>query len=214
MGILKKGSYGTTPVSSLTYSNVDLSKKDNTENLKFSKEEYLALMEEAKEIGYKEGLEKGYTDGYKQGVDKFEEEKGELYALLDADKEKMELDKENLKSFLEIESFNYINKFQSSIQNLIFDSINKVFFNTLEKEDVLKAYVEKLVIYLNESFEEYSITVNEKTLSTIVGVIDENKGSYKIDNILKDFDILVFANNEYKEYFLKDEFNKIKELFN
>lgn len=213
MGILKKGSYGETPISNLSYSNVDLSKKDNTENLKFSKEEYLALMEEAKELGYKEGLEKGYNDGYKQGVDKFEEDKENLYAVLDSDREKMELDKENLKTFLKLESFNYINKFQEDIQKLIFNTVNKVFFNTLNKEDVLEVYLKNLIAYFNESFEEYSVTVNEKTLSVVLNNIDKNKGSYKIDNLLNDYDVLVFANNEYIEYFLKDEFEKLKELF-
>lgn len=207
MGILKKGSYDTMPISNFDYSNVNLSKKENTESLKFSQEEYDAIMEEAKSLGYKDGLEKGYTEGYNQGAEKFEEEKQELYVLIESDKE-------NLKSFLESESFNYINKFQSDIQSLIVNSINKVFLNTLKNEDILNVYIENLVSYFNETFEEYMITVNEKTLPVVANIVDKNKGSYKIDNILDDYDVLVFANNEYKEYFLQDEFNKIKELFN
>lgn len=207
MGILKKGSYNEMPISSFTYSNVNLTNNDNTENIKFDKEEYLAVMEEAREQGYKEGLEKGYNDGYKQGTEKFEEEKQELYVLLESDKE-------NLQSFLETESFNYINKFQKNMQSLILDSINKIFLNAIGNDEILKVYIENLISYFNETFEEYSIVINEKTLPNILNIIDNNKGSYKIDNLLNDYDVLVFANNEYKEYFLQDEFNKIKELFN
>lgn len=207
MGILKKGSYNEVSISNFSYSNVNLSKKENTDNLKISQEEYDSILNEAKELGYKEGIEKGYNEGYTQGVEKFEEEKQGLYAQIESDKD-------NLKSFLESESAAYINNFKINIQNLVVDSINKIFLNALNNEDILNIYIKNLISLFNESFENYIVSVNEKTLHVITSTIDKNKGSYKIDNLLNDYDILVFTSDEYKEYFLYEEFNKIKELFN
>ena len=210
MAILKKGSYNGTPISNLTYSNIDLKTNEKAESLKFDKEEYLAILEEARKEGYNQGLSEGYNDGYndgyKKGALKLEEEKNELYTTL-------ERDKEALKVYLKEESVNYINSFQSEMEDLIKNSINKIFLNCVSNEDILNAYLRELICYLLKSFKEFSIKTNEYTNSKIVKTLESEKIEYSIDNTLKNYSVVVDTKSEYQEYFLEEEFVKIKKLF-
>ena len=42
--------------------------EENTESLRFNKEEYLELIEEAKKEGYENGFQTGLKEGYSEGV--------------------------------------------------------------------------------------------------------------------------------------------------
>lgn len=206
MGILKKGSYGGAPVSSFNYAPVNLISEDKTETIKFNREEYLAFIEEAKKEGYEEGLQKGYTDGYSQGASKFEEEKTELYASLESDKNAV-------KSFIENEAVKYVNSFQTDMQQLILNSINKLFFNCIQNDYMMQAYLDELITYLIKSFKDFSISANTLTISKISQVLDDNSIEYSVDESLKNYNIVVRNDTEHQEYFLAEEFKKIKELF-
>lgn len=206
MTILKKGSYNGAPICNLDYSTMDLSTEDKTDNIKFSKEEYLSLIEEAKKEGYNQGLQNGYDDGYTQGVSKFEEEKESLYKSLESDTL-------NVKNFLRNESILYVNKFQQDMQKLIANSINKIFFNCIDNDTVLVAYLNELLTYLINSIKEFSIQANTFTINKISGLLDTHNISYTFDDSLSNYNIVVVNENENIEYFLEDEFKKIQELF-
>ena len=206
MAILKKGSYTGNSVSNFDYSKIDLMADDNTDNIKFDKNEYIALLEDAKKEGYDAGLKNGYEDGYNQGMAKFEEIKAELNNSL-------ENDKSNLVSFLQLNSAEYINLFQSEIKSLILNSINKIFLNTLKEEETMKVYLSELTTMLLATVKEFSLTLNAFTLELIKTQLEEKNILYTIDESIDNYNLLVSA-GEHREYYLKDEFNKIAELFN
>lgn len=206
MGILKKGSYGGAPVSNFNYAPVNLISEDKTETIKFNREEYLALIEEAKKEGYEQGLQNGYTDGYSQGVSKFEEEKADLYASLESDKDAV-------KTFLENESVKYINSFQTDMQQLILNSINKLFLNCIENDYMMQIYLNELITYLINSLKDFSVSANTLTISKISQTLNDNSIEYTVDDSLENYNIVVSNDNEHQEYFLVEEFEKIKELF-
>lgn len=206
MGILKNGSYTRTSVSAIDFSNINLATEEHTESLKFDKEEYLALMEDAKKEGYEAGFKSGSEDGYNSGLKEFEEQKTSLYSLL-------ELDKENVIEFLNNESLNYINNFQKDIGELIVSSINKVFLNSISNEDIMKVYLTNLIKTLKLRESNFTITANNKTIELCADVIESNDIKYHINNVFDDYDLSVKTDRETIEYFLKDEFKKIQDLF-
>lgn len=206
MAILKHGTYDSKLISNVNLSAIDLTNEEKTDSIKFNKEEYLQILEDAKKEGYEEGLSKGYEDGYNQGVLKFEDDKDSLYAGLESDKN-------NLESFLNEQSLIYINKFKKDISDLLVSALDKLFFNAIEKEEVMDVYITNLINLLLSNYKEFSIKANDSTIKIIDKLFENKTFQCDIDNTLSDYDLLIITQTESLEYFLNDEFNKIKELF-
>lgn len=206
MGILKKGSYTEVSVSAIDFSNINLATEENAESLKFDREEYLSLMEDAKKEGYEAGFKSGLEDGYNSGLKEFEEQKESLYNSL-------KKDKENVIEFLNHESLNYINTFQKDIGELIVSSINKVFLNCINDEVIMKSYLTNLIKTLKLRQSDFTIIANSKTIELCSDIIEDNDIKYEINNVFENYDLSVKTDRETVEYFLKDEFKKIQNLF-
>lgn len=206
MSILKKGSYEEVSVSSFDFSTINLAVEDNTESLKFDKEEYLSLMEDAKTQGYEDGFKSGSEDGFKSGSEEFEKQKESLYNSLNQDKE-------NIIEFLNNESINYINAFQRDIGDLITSSINKIFLNCISSDDIMKVYLTNLIKMVRLKQSNFIVISNSKTLELCSDIITSNNITYEINNAFEDYDLSIKTDRETTEYFLKDEFEKIQDLF-
>lgn len=206
MAILKYGTYEGKSISNINLSTIDLTKEDKTDSIKFNKEEYIQLLEDAKKEGYEEGLSKGYEEGYNQGVLKFEEDKESLYAGL-------EKDKNNLTDFLNEQSLIYLNNFKKDISELLVNSLERLFLNALNSNEVMDVYILNLINLLTSNYKEFSIKANDRTIKTLDRLFENKSFECEIDNTLSDYDFLIITKTESLEYFLKDEFNKIKELF-
>ena len=206
MGILKKGSYDMSYISDLGLSTLNIDKDTDVENVKFDKKDYLAIKEEGREQGYNEGFEKGYEEGYNKGLVKFEEEKEGLYAALESDKSLA-------KDFIESEGISYINSFQKDMQSLIAETINKIFFNCIDDELIMERYLLELLVFLKENVKSFSISINSITESKIFNYIEENSIETIVDNSLENYSVVVDTGKEKQEYFLIEEFDKIKKLF-
>ena len=206
MAILKHGSYDSKSISNVNLAAIDLINEEKADSIKFNKEEYLQILEDAKKEGYDEGLSKGYEEGYNQGVLKFEEDKESLYAGLESDKN-------NLENFLNEQSLMYINKFKKDISDLLVSALDKLFLKALKKEDIMDAYISNLINLLLSNYKDFSIKANNITIEVIDKLFENKTFEYEVDNTLSDYDFVIVTKTESIEYFLKDEFNKIKELF-
>lgn len=210
MAILKNGTYAGTSISNINLSAIDLTKEEKVESVKFNKDEYMQLLEEAKKTGYEEGLssgyEEGFNQGYNQGVSKFEEEKESLYASLESDKH-------NLSDFLNEQSLLYINKFKQDITSLLVNSLDRLFLNAITKSEIMDVYISNLINLLISNYKHFSIIANDSTISTVNRLFANSNFECSTDNTLKDYDFIIITKTESVEYFLEDEFNKIKELF-
>ena len=210
MAILKHGTYEGKSISNINLSTIDLTKEEKIESVKFNKDEYIELLEEAKKVGYEEGLSNGYQEGYNQGynegMSKFEEDKEALYAGL-------ERDKNNLSDFLNEQSLLYINKFKTDISSLLVNSLDRLFLNTLDKSEVMDVYIANLINLVTSHYKTFSIIANDNTINTLNRLFENRSFECNTDNTLHDYDFIITTNSESLEYFLEDEFNKIKELF-
>ena len=164
MAILKHGTYEGKSISNINLSTIDLTKEEKIESVKFNKDEYIELLEEAKKVGYEEGLSNGYQEGYNQGynegMSKFEEDKEALYAGL-------ERDKNNLSDFLNEQSLLYINKFKTDISSLLVNSLDRLFLNTLDKSEVMDVYISNLINLVTSHYKTFSIIANDNTINTL-----------------------------------------------
>lgn len=210
MAILKHGTYEGKSISNINLSAIDLTQEEKIESVKFNKDEYVELLEEAKKEGYEEGLSNGYQDGYNkgynQGLLKFEEDKESLYAGLESDKN-------NLSDFLNEQSLLYINKFKTDISALLLNSLDRLFLNALDKSEVMDVYVSNLINLLIANYKNFSITANDNTINILDRLFENRSFECSTDNTLNDYDFIILTKTESVEYFLEDEFNKIKELF-
>lgn len=206
MAILKHGTYDSKLISNVNLAAIDLINEEKADSIKFNKEEYLQILEDAKKEGYDDGLSKGYEEGYNQGVLKFEEDKESLYAGLESDKN-------NLENFLNEQSLMYINKFKKDISDLLVSALDKLFLKALKKEDIMDAYISNLINLLLSNYKDFSIKANNITIEVIDKLFENKTFEYEVDNTLSDYDFVIVTKTESIEYFLKDEFNKIKELF-
>lgn len=206
MAILKKGYYEGDCISKIDIKTLNLALEENTDTINFDKEEYLEILENAKKEGYEEGLSKGYNKGYNQGLDAFEQDKENLYAMLDEDKH-------NLATFLNQQSLSYINNFKNNLNNLLVDCLDKLFLKALNNEDVMSVYISNLLMFLSSNYKEFTIKANEFTIEFIEKNITIDMPSYEVDCALDNYDFTIITQNEHLEYFLNDEFEKIKELF-
>lgn len=208
MGVMKKGVYDESNVHGLSFHVVEIDSDSKTENLDgFDKESYISAVEEAKDVGYKEGYIEGYNSGYAEGKSIFEEERKDLY-------NKIELDKQNFKSLLERESIEYISNFNKSISSLLSKSMNKLFLNAVSNDFIMINYFKNLVEELLDKYESFTIYINSKTVDLFTDVITQNEINVCIDNKLQDLDIVVKSSIETLEFFINDEFGKIMDLFN
>lgn len=210
MAILKHGTYEGNSISNINLSTIDLTKEEKIESVKFNKDEYIQLLEEAKKTGYEEGVsngyQDGYTQGYNQGMSKFEEDKHSLYAGLESDKN-------NLSDFLNEQSLLYINKFKKDISSLLVNSLDRLFLNAIEKSEIMDVYISNLINLLLSHYKNFSIIANDSTIEHLNRLFDNMNFECSTDNTLNDYDFIIITKTESVEYFLADEFNKIKELF-
>ena len=189
MAIIKKGSYGVSSISGFDYLNLNLATEENTETLKFDKDEYLELIEEAKKEGYENGFQAGLKDGYSEGVSKFEQEKESLYLAL-------ENDKNALASYLNEESINYVNTFKNDIFKVISDSINKLFLGCVNNEILMTSYLEVLIKHLIDSEKTFSLSCNSFTNDKIEKIITGAYIDVQLDETLANYDVSVFTAKE------------------
>lgn len=206
MAILKKGSYEVTKVSSFNLSSINLATEEKVEGMKFDRQEYLALVEEAKKEGYDEGKKEGFSEGYNEGMAKFENEKDTLY-------ESLENDKSAASDFLLAKGLEYIDFVKIDVLSLISSSINKLFLDSVSNESIMNAYLSNLLTMLETKYKDFTISANAKTIDTIKTLVDEVTFGIELDNSLADYDVSIKSLNENAEYYLKDEFEKINNLF-
>lgn len=206
MAIIKNKQVNKANIMNEIVPVLDLQQEENLENIKFNKEEYLSLLEEGRQQGYKEGLIIGKKEGYENGIKLLNEETQKI-------KELLEKDVSNVKVFLEKESIQYIDTFKGDIYSLINKTINKVFFDVIDNELIMKSYLNNLLKHLSEKYKSVKVICNSKTFEILQEHNFNEEIKFSIDNLLSDFDIKVISDSENIEFYLKDEFDRVKDLF-
>lgn len=206
MAIIKNKEINKVNIMNEVVPLLDLQQEENLENIKFNKEEYLSLLEEGRQKGYEEGLVIGKKEGYENGVKLLNEETQKAKELLDEDISKV-------KVFLEKESIQYIDTFKQDIYSLISKTINKVFFEAIDNELIMKAYLQNLLKHLSEKYKSVKIICNSKTFEFLQEYSFNEEIQFSVDNILDNFDIKVISESENIEFYLKDEFDRMSDLF-
>lgn len=206
MAIIKNKEINKVNIMNEVVPLLDLQQEENLENIKFNKEEYLSLLEEGRQKGYEEGLVIGKKEGYENGVKLLNEETQKAKELLEEDISKV-------KVFLEKESIQYIDTFKQDIYSLISKTINKVFFEAIDNELIMKAYLQNLLKHLSEKYKSVKIICNSKTFEILQEYSFNEEIQFSIDNILDNFDIKVISDSENIEFYLKDEFDRMSDLF-
>lgn len=206
MAIIKNKEINKANIMNEVVPLLDLQQEENLENIKFNKEEYLSLLEEGRQKGYEEGLVIGKKEGYENGVKLLNEETQKAKELLEEDISKV-------KVFLEKESIQYIDTFKQDIYSLISKTINKVFFEAIDNELIMKAYLQNLLKHLSEKYKSVKIICNSKTFKILQEYSFNEEIQFSIDNILDNFDIKVISDSENIEFYLKDEFDRMSDLF-
>lgn len=206
MAIIKNKEINKVNIMNEVVPLLDLQQEENLENIKFNKEEYLSLLEEGRQKGYEEGLVIGKKEGYENGVKLLNEETQKAKELLDEDISKV-------KMFLEKESIQYIDTFKQDIYSLISKTINKVFFEAIDNELIMKAYLQNLLKHLSEKYKSVKIICNSKTFEFLQEYSFNEEIQFSVDNILDNFDIKVISESENIEFYLKDEFDRMSDLF-
>lgn len=206
MAIIKNKEINKANIMNEVVPLLDLQQEENLENIKFNKEEYLSLLEEGRQKGYEEGLVIGKKEGYENGVKLLNEETQKAKELLEEDISKV-------KVFLEKESIQYIDTFKQDIYSLISKTINKVFFEAIDNELIMKAYLQNLLKHLSEKYKSVKIICNSKTFEILQEYSFNEEIQFSIDNILDNFDIKVISDSENIEFYLKDEFDRMSDLF-
>lgn len=206
MAIIKNKQVNKANIMNEIVPVLDLQQEENLENIKFNKEEYLSLLEEGRQQGYEEGLIIGKKEGYENGIKLLNEETQKI-------KELLEKDVSNVKVFLEKESIQYIDTFKGDIYSLINKTINKVFFDVIDNELIMKSYLNNLLKHLSEKYKSVKVICNSKTFEILQEHNFNEEIKFSIDNLLSDFDIKVISDSENIEFYLKDEFDRVKDLF-
>ena len=206
MAIIKNKEINKVNIMNEVVPLLDLQQEENLENIKFNKEEYLSLLEEGRQKGYEEGLVIGKKEGYENGVKLLNEETQKAKELLEEDISK-------IKVFLEKESIQYIDTFKQDIYSLISKTINKVFFEAIDNELIMKAYLQNLLKHLSEKYKSVKIICNSKTFEFLQEYSFNEEIQFSVDNILDNFDIKVISESENIEFYLKDEFDRMSDLF-
>lgn len=206
MAIIKNKEINKVNIMNEVVPLLDLQQEENLENIKFNKEEYLSLLEEGRQKGYEEGLVIGKKEGYENGVKLLNEETQKAKELLEEDISKV-------KVFLEKESIQYIDTFKQDIYSLISKTINKVFFEAIDNELIMKAYLQNLLKHLSEKYKSVKIICNSKTFEILQEYSFNEEIQFSVDNILDNFDIKVISESENIEFYLKDEFDRMSDLF-
>lgn len=206
MAIIKNKEINKVNIMNEVVPLLDLQQEENLENIKFNKEEYLSLLEEGRQKGYEEGLVIGKKEGYENGVKLLNEETQKAKELLEEDISKV-------KVFLEKESIQYIDTFKQDIYSLISKTINKVFFEAIDNELIMKAYLQNLLKHLSEKYKSVKIICNSKTFEILQEYSFNEEIQFSVDNILDNFDIKVISDSENIEFYLKDEFDRMSDLF-
>lgn len=206
MAIIKNKEINKVNIMNEVVPLLDLQQEENLENIKFNKEEYLSLLEEGRQKGYEEGLVIGKKEGYENGVKLLNEETQKAKELLEEDISKV-------KVFLDKESIQYIDTFKQDIYSLISKTINKVFFEAIDNELIMKAYLQNLLKHLSEKYKSVKIICNSKTFEILQEYSFNEEIQFSVDNILDNFDIKVISDSENIEFYLKDEFDRMSDLF-
>lgn len=208
MAIIKNKNLNSSEVvaENVPIINVDLEDEENLETFKFNKEEYIKLLDEAKEQGHALGYEDGIKEGYEQGLHSLKEETTAI-------KNKLEEDIENAKSLLQYESVKYIDAFKGDIYSLIKNTINKIFFNSISDTDIMNVYLKNLSEHIIKKYSNVKIFANEKTLNLMKCNIDSEDVTFSLNKNMEDYDVKILSESENVEFYLKDEIDKIKELF-
>ena len=206
MAIIKNKEINKVNIINEVVPLLDLQQEENLENIKFNKEEYLSLLEEGRQKGYEEGLVIGKKEGYENGVKLLNEETQKAKELLEEDISKV-------KVFLDKESIQYIDTFKQDIYSLISKTINKVFFEAIDNELIMKAYLQNLLKHLSEKYKSVKIICNSKTFEILQEYSFNEEIQFSVDNILDNFDIKVISDSENIEFYLKDEFDRMSDLF-
>lgn len=214
MAVLKKGTYQESNLEKINLNilQLELEQEENVETLSFNQEEYKQILQDGHKEGYSKGYEEGYslgyTKGYSEGKEVFDKEKDVLYQGL-------ENDKQNSIDFLHKQCSEYITMFNADMLSLVQESMSRIFFNAIDDDNIVSVYLNNLTKYVLDKFKKATITANERTLSLIDSSIIQDSDIILInDSSLKDFDVIVTNQFENIEYFLNDEFEKIKEVFN
>lgn len=214
MAVLKKGTYQESNLEKINLNilQLELEQEENVETLNFNQEEYKQILQDGHKEGYSKGYEEGYslgyTKGYSEGKEVFDKEKDVLYQGL-------ENDKQNSVDFLHKQCSEYITMFNADMLSLVQESMSRIFFNAIDDDNIVSVYLNNLTKYVLDKFKKATITANERTLSLIDSSIIQDSDIILInDSSLKDFDVIVTNQFENIEYFLNDEFEKIKEVFN
>lgn len=206
MAIIKNKEINKVNIMNEVVPLLDLQQEENLENIKFNKEEYLSLLEEGRQKGYEEGLVIGKKEGYENGVKLLNKETQKAKELLEEDISKV-------KVFLEKESIQYIDTFKQDIYSLISKTINKVFFEAIDNELIMKAYLQNLLKHLSEKYKSVKIICNSKTFEILQEYSFNEEIQFSVDNTLDNFDIKVISDSENIEFYLKDEFDRMSDLF-
>ena len=194
-------------LSDFTFPMIDLKEDVTTEEtVEFNKEDYLKVLNEAKEKGYAEGVEKGYSDSYLKGLEDLKLEREKLYSEIEDEKNKAN-------EFLESQGVEYVNTFKKDINNFIYSALNKIFLDCVEEELFMKMYLCELLNFIDTSFKNSTIYMSQNTKDFIS---EENFKDLnlkcEIDNSLHIYDIVINSKGEFKEYFLNDQLKKMREM--
>lgn len=208
MAIIKQKNLNSSEIvaENIPIINIDLENEENLETFKFNKEEYLKLLDEAKKQGHALGYEDGIKEGYEQGLHSLKEETTAI-------KNKLEEDLENVKFTLQYESIKYIDTFKGDIYSLIKNTINKIFFNSISDTDIMNVYLKNLAEHIVKKYSNVKIFANEKTLNVMKDTIDSDDVIFSLNKNMEDYDVKILSESENVEFYLKDEIEKIKELF-
>ena len=184
MAVLKKGTYQESNLEKINL---------NILQLELEQEENVETLNFNQEE-YKQILQDGHKEVLYQGL---------------------ENDKQNSVDFLHKQCSEYITMFNADMLSLVQESMSRIFFNAIDDDNIVSVYLNNLTKYVLDKFKKATITANERTLSLIDSSIIQDSDIILInDSSLKDFDVIVTNQFENIEYFLNDEFEKIKEVFN
>ena len=207
MAILKANKYEEKTIHKFDFITVE---QDNpiktTKDLSCTSEDYKKSLEEAKTSGYQKGKEEGFKAGYEEGSKLLEEEKIQH-------QQKLNEDKEAFKRYLQIESVDYINNFRKQMLEMIVTAMDKIFHMTIDDEKLMSIYLSEMISSAHNIDNSIKISCNERTNNVVKDKCNELSIEIIIDNMLEDYDIKIINAKETTEYFLREEYSMLKELF-
>lgn len=208
MAIIKKSTIDSQEIKKDFSPVIDVENEEGMERMSFNKEEYLSVLENARKEGYQAGFNEGKNDGYSEGIALIEKERKDFENAISKEKE-------NLNTYLKQESIKYIDTFKSDIYSLVYNSINKIFFNAISDNEMMTTYMHNLLSHLCEKYKGFEIFCNEYT-SNLIEILNFPEDSFTkiVDESYKNFDIKIVSDSENIEFLLKDELLKLEELFN